>query len=141
MARPRSGVTGFDNGAQPQTGSSGPIAVQVKPTPRRKATKRMDRHPARVLPEIFGQLLGMLARKQYMTGATPWVQGRIPAPQAQRLSNTRSWYAQRRATAVSPHVTADREGRGRVHATLSIRICPKATRGKVAVVVHAIVVV
>ena len=79
----------------------------------------MDRHPARVLPEIFGQLLGMLARKQYMTGATPWVQGRIPAPQAQRLSNTRSWYAQRRATVVSPHVTADRRGRGRVHATLS----------------------
>ena len=42
---------------------------------------------------------------------------------------------------VYPHVTAGRKGRGRVHATLSIRICPKATRGKVAVVVHAIVVV
>ena len=42
---------------------------------------------------------------------------------------------------VSPHVTAGRKGRGRVHATLSIRICPKATRGKVAIVVHAIVVV
>ena len=42
---------------------------------------------------------------------------------------------------VSPHVTAGRKGRGRVHATLSIRICPRATRRKVAVVVHAIVAV
>ena len=59
-------------GSEPQTGSGMPFAVQHRAcTPPESTAKRTYLFPAGILPQIFGQLLGMLARKQYMTRATP----------------------------------------------------------------------
>jgi hypothetical protein len=84
-----------------------PFAVQPRVcTPPESTAKRTYLFPAGILPQIFGQLLGMLARKQYMTGATPQGQCWIPAPRTQCTvldSSTAD------AILVSPHVTLGRK--------------------------------